>query len=132
MLTYTVHRKANPLMLDHMADGKGVVFIKDGFSWPGLVIPFFWMLWHRLWLPLTGYLSAVALVGVAGYLLSLPDGVTGSIGLLANLFAGLEGNNFRRSALVKRGYEEVADIVAQSGEETSYRFFAAQVSNQNG
>lgn len=132
MLTYTAHRKADPLMLDQMADGKGVVFIKDGFSWLALIIPFFWMLWHRLWLPLAGYLIAVALVGVAGYLLSLPDGLTGSIGLLANLFVGLEGNNFRRRALAKRGYEEVADIVAESGDEASYRFFAAQFSGQNG
>lgn len=132
MLTYTAHSKADPLMLDHINNGQDVVFIKDGFSWLALVIPFFWLLWHRLWIPLAGYLSAVILIVVAGYLLSMPDGLTGSIGLLANFFVGLEGNNFRRRAMAKRGYDEVADIVAESGEEASYRFFAAQLSDQNG
>ncbi len=132
MLTYTAHRKADPLIPDHTIDHQGIVFIKDGFAWLALILPFFWMLWHRLWLPLAGYLAAVTLIAVAGYLLSLPDGLTGTIGLLANLFVGLEGNNFRRRALRKRGYEEIADIVADNGEEASYRYFAAQISNQNG
>ena len=132
MLTYTAHRRADPLALDYTRDGQDVVFIKDGFSWLAFLIPVFWMLWHRLWLPLAAYVSAVALVAVAGYLLPLPDGLTASIGLLANFFMGLEGNNFRRKALAKRGYEEVADIVAQNNEEASFRFFATQLSDQNG
>jgi len=132
MLTYTAHHKADSLAHDHMNDGHNVVFIKDGFSWLALFIPFFWMLWHRLWLPLAGYLIAVALVALAGHFLSLPQGLTASIGLLANLFVGLEGNNFRRRALAKRGYEEVADVVADSNEEASFRFFAAQLSDQIG
>ena len=33
---------------------------------------------------------------------SWPDNLTGGIGLLANLFFGFEGNNFRRRALAKR------------------------------
>jgi hypothetical protein len=48
MLTYTAHRRAELLLDDD--DGNSVVFIKDGFSWPAFVIPFVWMIWHRLWL----------------------------------------------------------------------------------
>ncbi|MEO1160985.1 MAG: DUF2628 domain-containing protein [Pseudomonadota bacterium] len=131
MLTYTAHAKQD-LQQDQAEDAKGVVFIKDGFSWPALFIPFFWMLWHRLWLPLIGYLVAVGLIVLAGYGFSWPDNLTGSMGLLVNLFVGLEGNNFRRRALTKRGFEEVADIVAGDGEEASYRFFANRLSDQNG
>lgn len=130
MLTYTAHRKQDPQAQPD--DGKDVVFVKDGFSWPAFFIPFFWMLWHRLWLPLAGYLAIVAFIALAGYGLSWPDNLTASIGLLANLFFGFEGNNFRRRALAKRGYDEVADIVADNGEEASYRFFAARLSDQNG
>lgn len=132
MLTYTVHSKQDELEPDQIDDGKGVVFVKDGFSWPAFFIPIFWMLWQRLWLPLVGYLGLVALIILAGYLFSWPDNLTGAMGLLANLFFGLEGNNFRRRALAKRGFDEVADIVADNGEEASYRFFAARLSNQNG
>lgn len=132
MLTYTAHRKQDPLAQEQPEDGSGIVFVKDGFSWLAFFIPFFWMLWHRLWLPLVGYLAAVALIVLAGYVFSWPDNLTGSMGLLANLFVGLEGNNFRRRALARRGFDEVADIVADNGEEASYRFFAAQLSDQNG
>ncbi|WP_108880232.1 DUF2628 domain-containing protein [Anderseniella sp. Alg231-50] len=132
MLTYTAHSKQDPPQQDHAEDTKGVVFVKDGFSWPAFFIPFFWMLWHRLWLPLVGYLVAVGLVVLAGYAFSWPDNLTSGMGILVNLFAGLEGNNFRRRALAKRGFEEVADIVAGNGEEASYRFFTARLSDQNG
>ena len=132
MLTYTVHSKPAALAPDQIDDGKGVVFVKDGFSWPAFFIPVLWMLWRRLWLPLVGYLGVVALIVLAGYLFTLPDNLTGAMGLLANLFFGLEGNNFRRRALAKRGFDEVADIVADNGEEASYRFFAARLSGQNG
>ena len=132
MLTYTAHLKQDPLAQDPIDDGKGVLFVKDGFSWPAFFIPLLWMLWHRLWLPLVGYVGVVALVVLAGYGFSWPDNLTGGMGLLANLFVGLEGNNFRRRALARRGFEEVADIVANDGEEASYRFFAARLSDQNG
>ena len=133
MLTYTAHRRVDTILPDQVDDGSDLVFIKDGFSWPGFLIPFFWMIWHRLWLPLAGYLVAVALLALAGQVVfSLPDGLMASLGLLANLFVGLEGNNFRRSALAKRGFEEIADIVAENREEASYRFFAARLSDQNG
>lgn len=131
MLTYTAHRK--PDLLDQANDGSDIVFIKDGFSWSGLLIPFFWMIWHRLWLPLAVYLAAVALLALAGHVVfSLPDGLMTSLGLLLNLFVGLEGNNFRRRALAKRGFEEIADIVADNSETASYRFFSTRLSDQNG
>ncbi len=131
MLTYTAHRK--PDLLDQVNDGSDIVFIKDGFSWPAFLIPFFWMIWHRLWLPLAVYLAAVALLVLAGNVVfSLPDGLLASLGLLINLFVGLEGNNFRRTALAKRGFEEIADIVADNSEAASYRFFATRLSDQNG
>ena len=131
MLTYTAHRK--PDLLDQANDGSDIVFIKDGFCWPGLLIPFFWMIWHRLWLPLAVYLAAVALLALAGHVVfSLPDGLMTSLGLLLNLFVGLEGNNFRRRALAKRGFEEIADIVADNSETASYRFFSTRLSDQNG
>lgn len=132
MLTYTAHSKPEPQVQGQAEDGKGVIFVKDGFSWPAFFIPFFWMLWHRLWLPLVGYLVVVVLIALAGYGFSWPENLTGGVGLLANLFFGFEGNNFRRRALTRRGYDEIADIVADNGEEASYRFFAARLSDQNG
>ena len=132
MLTFTAHRRADPMARDFAKDDQDVVFIKDGFAWLGLLIPVIWMLWHRLWRPLAGYLIVIVLIAVAGFAVPLPGSLTASMGLLANLFVGLEGNNFRRRALARRGFEEVADIAAASNEEASFRFFAARISDQNG
>ena len=54
MAVYTVHqppaRHADPL-----PDAERIVFVRDGFSfWAFLVAPW-WMLWHRMWLVLLGY-----------------------------------------------------------------------------
>jgi hypothetical protein len=88
---------------------------------------FVWMIWHRLWLALVAYIVAVA-VGLAGigYLSGFPDNLATMLGLLINVFFGLEGNNFRRRALARRGYNEVADIVASDREEAAWRYFAVR------
>jgi hypothetical protein len=124
MLTYTAHRWAELLLDDD--DGNSVVFIKDGFSWPAFVIPFVWMIWHRLWLALVAYIVAVAGLAGIGYLSGFPDNLATMLGLLVNVFFGLEGNNLRRRALARRGYHEVADVVASDRDEAAWRYFSAR------
>lgn len=124
MLTYTAHRKAE-LLLDDDA-GKNVVFVKDGFSWPAFFIPFVWMIWHRLWLALAAYIVVVACLSGIGYLSGFPDGLATMLGLLVNVFFGLEGNNLRRRALARRGFHEVTDIVASDREEAAWRYFSVR------
>jgi len=103
-----------------------VVFVKDGFSWPAFFIPFVWMIWHRLWLALVTYVVVAAGLAGIGYLSGFPDSLATLLGLLINLFFGLEGNNFRRRSLARRGYHEVADIVASDREEAAWRYFAVR------
>lgn len=130
MLTFTAHRKAEVLSHDEAADG--VIFVKDGFSWPAFLVPFVWLIWHRLWRALGGYILAVAGLAGVGYLAGLPEGLGTSLGLLLNLYMGLEGNNLRRKALARRGYQEVADIVAGDGEEAAWRFLVNRMQHQVG
>ena len=130
MLTFTAHRKAEVLSHDEAADG--VIFVKDGFSWPAFLVPFVWLIWHRLWRALGGYILAVAGLAGVGYLAGLPEGLGTSLGLLLNLYMGLEGNNLRRKALARRGYQEVADIVAGDGEEAAWRLLANRMQHQVG
>ncbi|TNF64650.1 MAG: DUF2628 domain-containing protein, partial [Rhodobacteraceae bacterium] len=108
----------------------GVIFVKDGFSWPAFLIPFFWLIWHRLWWGLAGYVIAVAGLAGIGYLAGFPDGLGTSLGLLLNVYLGLEGNNLRRKALARRGYQEVADVVAGDSEEAAWRFLANRMQHQ--
>ena len=61
MRIYTAHRKTEYLR-EEDAD-RAVLFVRDGFSWFAFFIPFFWLIWHRLWLALAVYL--VLAVGLA-------------------------------------------------------------------
>jgi len=130
MLTFTAHRRAELLSHDEAADG--TIFVKDGFSWPAFLVPFVWLIWHRLWWGLAGYIIAVAALAGIGYLANFPEDLGASLGLLVNLYMGLEGNNLRRKALARRGYLEVADIVAGDGEEAAWRFLANRMQHQGG
>ena len=122
MRTFTAHRKAELLREDEAASG--VLFVKDGFSWPAFLIPFVWLIWHRLWFWLAGYVVLAAALAGIGYAAGFPDNLGTMLGLLANCYFGLEGNNMRRNALTRRGYVEVADVVADSSDEAAWRFFA--------
>jgi len=130
MLIYTAHRK--PEFLRDDGTGNGFVFVKDGFSWPAFLVPFFWLIWHRMWWALAGYLIAVAGVAGAGYAAGFPDGLGTWLGLLVNLYMGLEGNNLRRKVLSRRGYQEVADVAANDGEEAAWRLFADRAHGEAG
>ena len=52
MHTYSIYyREDLPL------DGKGLVIVREAFSWFALLIPLLWGLWYRLWLFLLLYLA---------------------------------------------------------------------------
>jgi hypothetical protein len=117
MRAYTVHAPR----IDPQPDR--FVFVKDGFSWPALVIPFLWMLWHRMWLTLVGFL--VFLAAVVGLSHVGADGEAVLIGLGGLLILGFEGNNLRRLSLRWRGFQEVGSAVGEDLEEAEIRFFNA-------
>ena len=54
MVTYTVHeRNGGSGTLAERADA--IVFVKEGFAWAALVFPILWLLYHRMWLVLAGF-----------------------------------------------------------------------------
>ena len=54
MLTFTVHEPPNP-PADRIERADKLVFVKDGFSWMAALFAPLWMLVHRLWWALLGY-----------------------------------------------------------------------------
>src|ERR1700733_15851424 len=101
MPIYTVHEP--PLRIAGApADPVRFVFVRDGFYvWAFLLTPL-WMLWHRLWLVLIGYvvLSAV-LDGLLRFAGASPA-VVAFVGVLISLLIGLEGGPLRRFTLRRR------------------------------
>jgi hypothetical protein len=120
MALFTVHA---PGKADGAAvDPSELVFVKDGFSWPALLIPPVWLVWQRLWLTLLIWVAAVVVLAIlSGFAGS--DASTAVIILFAFWFA-LEANGFRRWTLERRGYVLVGVVEGRTLEESERHFFA--------
>lgn len=108
--------------------GDHTIFVRDEFTVFALILPFLWLVAHRLW----WHALMVALIGwgafnVLGSYLSSVTVVSG-LSLLLSLFVALEGRNWYLTALRRKGYEEVALISANdlSDAETLYFYGASK------
>ncbi|MDA0368175.1 MAG: DUF2628 domain-containing protein [Proteobacteria bacterium] len=102
-----------------------LIFIKDGFCWPALVLPLIWPLWRGLWLValvVVGILVAVSTVVEAGLLAPLTGTV---IEVAVALILGFEGNNLRRWVKSRRGWREVATVSGRRLDDAERSFFSA-------
>lgn len=119
MTIYTV--MSPPPSGDETGDAERVAFVKEGFCWPALVIPALWLLWHRMWLVLAGYLATVVTLSIIGGLLNGPAGAVPAV-VLAFLFA-LEANGLRRWTLERNGWQFSGIVSGANREECETRFF---------
>ena len=116
MKAYSVHAPPDePLAAERFA------FVKDGFSWPALFVPILWVLWHRMWLTLMGYVIFVLVLAWTERLTS--DNIATVLAVLGAVLFALEANNIRRLSLARRGWREVGGASGQDFEEAEIRFF---------
>ena len=116
MRAYTVH--APP---EQDEDPERFRFVKDGISWPALFIPVLWILWHRLWLALIGYVIFVLVVAWTGRLAN--EDAAAVVAILGGILFALEANNIRRLSLHQRGWQDLGASFGESREEAEIRFF---------
>src|SRR5262249_22473659 len=103
------------------------VFVRDGFSsWAFLLTPW-WMLRHRLWLALTGYVIVAIALAVALRSLGASTGVTITVAALLSFLVGFEAATLRRFTLSRRGWRNVGIVVGDDLESAERRFFDAWV-----
>ncbi len=130
MATYTVHEPTSGTGVTH-AHTDRFVFVRDGFSWPAFLFGPFWMLRHRLWLALLGYLVIAAALGA----LLRSYGATGTtvlVALLLGMLIGIEASTLRRWGLERRRWTGVGVVVADDLESAERRFFDAWIARQGG
>jgi hypothetical protein len=119
MPVYTVHAPADPSARE---DTDRFVFLRDGFHFWAMLLGPLWLIWHRLWLVLLGYVAVGAVAGVGLALLGAPGNVRMLVfGLLAILM-GLEAASLRRWSY-SRGKWRLIDFVVADDEETAERRF---------
>ena len=123
MPTFTVH--APPPKSGAGADPERFVFVRDGFHvWAFLLAPL-WLLLHRLWLALAGYVAVNVVIGVAVMLLGMSRIADFFIGLLLSLLVGFEAATLWRWTLTRRGWKQLGFAVGDNVEDAERRFFGS-------
>lgn len=126
MRLWTVHEPRDPASAEERADK--TLFIRDGFVWLAFLFPLPWLLIHRLWFGTAVYLCLVALGVVLGLFVPITENAGFVVALVAHLYAGLEGNDLRRNKLARRGFSQVAAVVASKRMEAERIFFEGSTS----
>ena len=97
-----------------------VLLVREGFSWAAFLFGVLWLLWHRLWLAVLGYLLlALALA------LLLPAGAPSLVGSLALQFLlGSHAGDLRRRMLARCGYRTEEVVAARDLDRATARLLA--------
>jgi hypothetical protein len=120
MPVYTVHA---PTANAGIAALERFAFVRDGFHFWAAVFGPLWLVWHRLWLALIGWIVVILAVdvGMTGL------GANGTAILLANvliaLLMGFEASSMRRWTLSRRNWRQLDIVVARNQEAAERRFF---------
>ena len=118
MRIYTVHRGIEP-----KPRGDDLAFVKEGFSWPVLLLPLFWPLYHGMW----GVFAVVLAVIVGAEALidagALPAGPVAAAEVMLLVGYAFEANNLRRWMLARRGWRQVALVSGGSLAAAERRLF---------
>ena len=122
MLTFTVHESPSP-PADRIDRAEGLVFVPDGFSWSAAFLAPLWMLAHRLWLPLLGYVVLAALVELVRESGAVAYGWTTIAAVALNLLVGFEADTLRRWSLARRGWVTLGSVSGRNRQECERRFF---------
>jgi len=126
MAVYTVHEPP-PRKGETVAAPERFAFVRDGFYvWAFLLAPL-WMLVHRLWLVLLGYVVLTTVLSVGVTFAGLPSGARGVVWLLIHILVGFEAGSLRRWTLTRRRWKSLGVVVGDDLESAERRFFAAWV-----
>ena len=121
MPVYTVHA---PVMTD--ADVRATdrfAFVRDGFHFWAAVAGVLWLVWHRLWLALIGWIVVMVAVDIGLAALGAGGTAIFFVNLLLALLMGFEAASLRRWTLSRRNWRQLDIVVADNQEAAERRFF---------
>jgi len=101
-----------------------IVFLRDGFSIPALLLGPFWLLWKRAWLPAGTIIAILLLLPFLAKLTGTLPFLPVFLGLALALWLGFEGRQIQGWSLKRRGYVESDIVVAENEEEAEEVYFA--------
>jgi hypothetical protein len=121
MPAYTVHapiaNNAGIAATDRFA------FVRDGFHFWAAVFGPVWLVWHRLWLALIGWIIIVIAIDVGMARLGAGGTAIFFADVLIALLMGFEASSIRRWTLSRRNWRQLDIVVAGNEEKAERRFF---------
>jgi hypothetical protein len=97
------------------------LFLRDGLSPFGLLLPPLFLAWNRLWLALAAWLAYE--VSLAALAHSGAGEVSAMLAVLPGLFLLVHGNELKRNRLERLGWRDAGAQIADSEEEAELRHF---------
>jgi hypothetical protein len=126
MAVYTVHQP--PLKKYEAAPNpERFAFVRDGFSFWAFLFGPLWMLRHRMWLVLVGYIAIVVVIRFGLPRLGLSGGTTAFTIFMLQLLLGFEAGTLRRFTLGRRRWRNIGTVVGSHRDTAERRFFEAWV-----
>jgi hypothetical protein len=96
------------------------IFVRDGFTWLGLLVAPLWLAWHRLWIEAVSTFIVMAILSMAGERLGF-ESAASMLSLLVSLYVGFEGQGLRIAALRRRGWREWGAVEADNPDDAGMR-----------
>jgi hypothetical protein len=107
-------------------------FVRDGFHFWAMAASVLWLLWHRLWLALIGWIAVTVAVGLGLAALGAGAGTILFADFLIALLMGFEAASLQRWTLSRRKWRQLDIVVADDEEAAERRFFERWTSRQRG
>src|SRR5258708_12757477 len=130
MPVYTVHAPVNS-GADLAATDK-FTFVRDGFHFWAAVASPIWLVWHRLWLALIGWIAVTVALELGLIALGAGRGSILFADLLIAILMGFEAASLKRWTLSRRNWRQLDIVVADDAESAERRFFDRWTAPQRG
>jgi hypothetical protein len=130
MPVYTVHAPvANGA---NLAATDKFVFVRDGFHFWAAVAGVFWLLWHRLWLALIGWIILMVAIQFGLSAIGASRGTILFVDAVVAILMGFEAASLQRWTLSRRKWRQLDIVVADDAEAAEHRFFDRWTAGQGG
>jgi hypothetical protein len=107
-------------------------FVRDGFHFWAMVATALWLLWHRLWLALIGWIAVNVAIWFGLTKLGVGSGTILLALVLIAVLMGLEAASLQRWTLSRRKWRQLDIVVADDEEAAERRFFERWTARQRG
>ena len=98
-------------------------FVRDGFHFWAMVASALWLVWHRLWLALIGWIALNAAIWFGLSALGVSARTILFADFLIAVLMGLEAASLQRWTLSRRKWRQLDIVVSDDEESAERRFF---------